>query len=87
MKQFTVRDVPPEIEGRIIKEAEEKGISLNRAIISLLEKAVGTSRSTSKKKVVHGDLDHLFGIWDEDEWAGFQKSLEQQREVEAELWK
>ena len=51
MKQFTVRDVPPEIESRIIKEAEEKGISLNRAIISLLEKAVGTSRSTSKKKV------------------------------------
>ena len=87
MKQFTVRDVPPEIEGRIIKEAQEKGISLNRAIISLLEKAVGTSRSTGRKKTVHRELDHLFGIWDEDEWARFQKTLEQQREVEVELWK
>lgn len=87
MKQFTVRDVPPEIEGKIVKEAEEKGISLNRAIISLLEKAVGTSRKTRKKKAVHHDLDHLFGIWDEGEWEGFQASLELQREVEAELWK
>jgi len=87
MKQFTVRDVPPEIEGRIIREAKEKGISLNRAIISLLEKAVGTSRKAGKKKTVHRELDHLFGIWDEDEWAVFQENLEKQREVEAELWK
>lgn len=85
MKQFTVRGLPEGLERMIIKEAREKGISLNRAIISLLEKEAGTGKKPAKKKA-HRDLDHLFGIWRKGEGKEFEKNLEQQREVDKGLW-
>lgn len=86
MKQFTVRGLPKEIEKGIMKESREKGISVNRAIVSLLEKQAGTSKGKSNKNVYH-DLDQLFGIWNKQESKEFEKHLDEQREVDEELWK
>ncbi|OFW58616.1 MAG: hypothetical protein A2W01_02470 [Candidatus Solincola sediminis] len=86
MKQFTLRGLPKEIEKRIMKESKEKGISVNRAIVSLLEKQATTGKGRSNKNVYH-DLDQLFGIWNKQEFEQFEKHLEAQREVDEELWK
>ncbi|RJP35089.1 MAG: hypothetical protein C4536_01425 [Actinobacteria bacterium] len=84
MRQFTVRGLPEEIERRIVKEAKEKGISLNKAIVSLIEKEAG---GKGKKAGAHHDLDHLFGIWREVEGREFDGNLGLQREVDQDLWK
>jgi chorismate mutase len=86
MKQFTVRGLSKETERRIIKEARQKGISINRAIVSLLEERTGAVGRAEKKSSYH-DLDDLFGIWTEREAEEFEKGLELQREVDEELWK
>ena len=87
MKQMTVRDIPAELEKAVKREAERKGLSLNRAFISVLERAVGGKSREKKKKVLHHDLDHLSGLWSREESAVFEKNLRVQRKVDEELWK
>ena len=87
MKQFTLRSIPDEVEKTVRKEAERKGVSLNKAIIALLERSVGTKVPQKKKRVSYHDLDHLAGLWSREEAVPFDKTLKAQRKVEAELWK
>lgn len=86
MKQLTLRSIPDEVKNAVQKEAEHKGVSLNKAIISLLERASGT-KVQQKKRVRYHDLDHLAGLWSQEEAAMFDKTLKAQRKVDAELWK
>jgi hypothetical protein len=87
MKQITLRSIPENVKKTVKKEAERKGVSLNKAIISLLEKAVGGPTTEKKKKALYHDLDHLAGLWSREEASVFDKSLKTQRKVNAELWK
>jgi plasmid stability protein len=87
MKQITIRSIPDDVKKTVQKEAAEKGVSLNKAIISLLERAVGTKASEKKKRVLYNDLDHLAGLWSREEAAEFDKNLTAQRKVDTELWK
>jgi hypothetical protein len=87
MKQITIRSIPDEVKKTVQKEAAQKGVSLNKAIISLLERAVGTKAPEKKKRILYHDLDHLAGLWSREEAASFDKDLKAQRKVDAELWK
>ena len=87
MKQITIRSIPDEVKKTVQKEAAQKGVSLNKAIISLLERAVGTKAEEKKKRVLYDDLDHLAGLWSREEAAQFDKTLKAQRKVDTELWK
>ncbi len=87
MKQITLRGIPVDIERLIKREAERKGLSLNKAFISLLEKATGTKEKVQKRKFLHHDLDHLCGIWTKREGEGFTKTIEFQRSIDEDLWK
>ena len=85
MRQYTVRGVPPEIEKKIAEEARRKGVSLNRALVSLLERVAGSSGATALREP-YGDLDELFGVWVPAEYSRVEKSLRDQREIDKELW-
>ena len=87
MKQITIRDIPSEIEKVVRRESEKKGLSLNRAFISLLEKAVGINAKGGKIKTLHHDLDCFSGIWTEEDEKIFKKSMDFQRKVDEDLWK
>ena len=87
MKQITLRGIPVEIEKMIKKEAERKGLSLNKAFISLVEKAMGTKEKMQKRKSMHHDLDHLCGIWTKRDAEEFTKNVEFQRTIDEGLWK
>ncbi len=88
MKQITLRGLPKDVEKVVEKEAERKGLSLNRVIVSLLERAVtGKGKTREKKKALYHDLDHLAGLWSREEAASFDNNLGLQRKVDEELWK
>ena len=86
MKQITLRGIPADIERTIKREAEKKGLSVNKALISLLERATGTTEKVQKKSL-HHDLDHLCGIWTNKEAEEFIKNIEFQRNIDEDLWK
>lgn len=87
MKQITLRGIPLDIEKMIKREAGRKGLSLNKAFISLLEKTTGTEQKAQKRKFLHHDLDHLCGVWTKREAEEFTKSVESQRTIDEGLWK
>ena len=84
MKATTVRNLPPQV-ARAIREWSAKGrVSSNRAIIDLLERAIGINRP-KKAHDGHHDLDHLAGAWSAEEAKRFEAALRDQR-TNPELW-
>jgi len=87
MKQMTIRGIPEEVKKVVKKEAERKGLSLNRAFISVIERTAAGKSPEKKKRVLHHDLDCLSGLWSREESAAFEKSPRGQRKMDEELWK
>jgi len=87
MKQIALRGISDELLQTVRKEAERKGMSLNKAIIALLERSVGTKVPEKKKRVMYHDLDHLAGRWSREEAASFDETSKAQRKVDADLCK
>lgn len=86
MGQITVRGISDEVEKTIKEDARRKGVSLNKALISRLEKSIGITRE-GKKITFHHDLDHLCGIWQKEDAEVFNKNLKLQRKIDKDLWK
>ncbi len=82
MSQITLRDLPEPVEKEIRKEAKRRGSSLNRVIISLLEKGLGMSPDQEKKR----DLAALAGTWNEAELAAFREATSLFDAIDAENW-
>ncbi len=70
MKQFTLRGLSPEMEGRIRLLARQEGISMNQAATRLLNQGAGLS-GVRVSSVVGASLDNLFGIWSAAEESNF----------------
>ena len=85
MKAITLRRVPPDVSQAVRKRSEERGESLNKAVLGMLEEALG-GRKRRKKKLYH-DLDALLGSWTREEAAVFDRALEEQRRIDPELWR
>ena len=84
--QLTIRGLPPEVEEAVRDEARKGRISLNKAVIRLLEKALGRSRADEATKL-HDDLDRFSGAWSPEEAAEIEERLGMIRSVDEELWK
>jgi hypothetical protein len=82
MKAITLRDIPEPVRKRIELEAKRTGKSLNKTVIDLLVE----DNSAPKSRTYH-DLDHLIGIWSDEEAEEFNRVLKEQRTVDPELWK
>ena len=85
MKAITLRGLSPAIAGEVKRRSREKGWSLNRTVIAMLEEAVGVHRSKEIK--VHHDLDHLAGTWSRERAEEMERFLAEQRQIEPEMWK
>jgi hypothetical protein len=87
MKAVTLRSLPPNVAEAIRKEANRKGMSLNKAVISLLENRLGVREKKKSRQTRHHDLDHLAGSWSKKEAGEFDKYLADQRTIDPDLWK
>ena len=87
MKAVTLRNLPPHIAKAIRQEANRKGMSLNKAIIGMLDNRLGSREKKSSRQPSHHDLDDLAGSWSKEESAEFDQSLVAQRTIDPDLWK
>ena len=85
MTAITLRNIPPEVAKAIQRKADEENMSLNRAVIRLLEEALEL-RHGKRRKPIHRDLDELSGCWSDEEAATFDEALQAQRTIDPELW-
>jgi len=87
MNAITLRNLPPELAEAVRKEAERKRISVNKAVISLLERKAEGHKKKSVRTREYADLDAFAGVWTKKEAAEFDKALTAQRALDSELWK
>ncbi len=85
MNAIPVRKLPPAVARAVKEKARREKLSLNKAIVRLLEEATGTEKGT--KRVVHHDLDEFFGTWTKREADAFDEALREQRQIEPEMWR
>ena len=83
MSAITVRNLPPKVAKAIREKARKERLSMNKAVIKLLEQATGATQET--RKVVHHDLDRFFGTWSKEEGDAFDRALKEQRNIEPEI--
>ncbi|MBV5338626.1 MAG: hypothetical protein J0665_03565 [Deltaproteobacteria bacterium] len=88
MRQMTLRDIPEEIEMVVRNEASKKGVSLNKAFLTLLRK--GTQQAVVQSPAVNRQRKSRFlrfcGIWSEEDTVEFDTVLLEQRKIDNEAW-
>ncbi len=84
-KSMTLRGLDPQLVAKLREVAEREGKSVNQTALDALRKQFGLDRSRRFTEV-YRDLDHLFGRWDEDEFARIQQKIDSERRIDPELW-
>ena len=80
MRQYTLRNVPADVDSALRRTAREQGKSLNQVAIETLGRAVGVAEPRKRR-----DLSDLVGTWlDDPETAA---ALEDQRRIDPESWR
>ena len=80
MKAITLRNLPPNLDKAIRKRARAKRMSVNKAVIGLLEERL--TQDKAKRPELHHDLDDLSGSWTADVAAAFDEALAKQRTID-----
>lgn len=84
MNPITLRNIPKELEQAIYKTAKANDLSLNKAVIALLQENLHPATGHAKK--IHHDLDDLAGSWTKQKAQKFEKTLSLQRSIDPEIW-
>ena len=85
LKNMTLRGLDTQLASRLKEEARREGKSVNQTALDALRKQFGLSKPRRFTEV-HRDLDHLFGRWDEEEFARIQQTIDSGRRIDPELW-
>jgi DNA polymerase III delta subunit len=80
----TLRNLPKKLDQTIKRRAKEKGVSVNKAVISLLEEQL--EMKSGKSATEYHDLDELAGSWTKAEADAFDNQLVHQRSIDSDLW-
>ncbi len=81
--QYTVRDVPEEVDGLLRESAALEGVSLNQATLRALERGLGSER----QPVRYRNLRQMIAQTPKVSTKAWQSALEQQDQTNPEDWK
>ncbi len=76
--QYTVRGIPPEVDRELRRRAREQKVSLNQLLLDELRNVAGVPRT-------YRSLKGIAGTRKED--LEFDRALEEQRQIDTNLWK
>jgi hypothetical protein len=79
--QYTVRNVPAEIDRALRRRARREGKSLNQVTVQALQEAAGLGAIPVKRR----SLSDLVGTWRND--PEFDAAVADQRRIDPEMWK
>jgi plasmid stability protein len=86
MHQLTVRGFDKELERRLRRVANERGVSLNQAALILLRAGAGLGGERGSAHVVGDSLDDLIGSWSADDERTFRQATEAFETIDPHLW-
>lgn len=81
--QYTVRDVPKEVDGLLRESAALEGVSLNQATLHALERGLGSGRVPVRYRT----LRQMVNPTPKASTAAWRAALEEQDKINPEDWK
>ena len=78
--QYTVRNIPKNLDEELRRRARDEGKSLNEVALAAMTRGVGQAAETVRFR----DLSDLAGTWKED--PEFDAAIEDQDTIDRELW-
>lgn len=81
MKQLAVRGLDDDLVKQIRHLADQEGISLNRAVLTLLRRGAGLESGT-----IGSSLDHWIGTWTHDEALEMDRALRDLSHIDRGKW-
>ncbi len=85
MKALTLRKIPREVARKIQERARAERISATKAVLRILEEALGLARKRPAPVENH-DFDFLFGTWTKKQADEFDAALREMRKVDPKDW-
>ncbi len=79
---LTVRNLPPRVAEALEAEKRRRDISLNQTVIELLQSSLGIDVTGAPQN----GLKRLAGVWTEEEFAEFERTVGPSERVDPELW-
>ena len=86
MKAVTIRGVGPEVADKLKLTAAKQGKSINQLVLEIVKEGLGLKKG-KKFSREYDDLNNLFGSWSDDEFRKIHTKIDQERQVDQELWK
>ena len=85
MKTMTIRGLDNNITQKCKKMAKDEGKSVNQFVLDTLKERLGLKKPKTYTAIYH-DMDHLFGIWTENDFKRIQGKIDSERKIDKELW-
>ena len=85
--QITLRGVEPLVLAEIQRIARAKGVSMNKAALSLLNRGAGIDEERQASRRIGTAVDRFVGSWTGAQASAFSRSIASLEQVDDELWK
>ncbi|MDP2904296.1 MAG: hypothetical protein Q8N96_14515 [Methylovulum sp.] len=85
MSNLSIRGIDPELATTLKQQAQASGKSVNQLVLEVLKEHVGLHKKKQFTQEYH-DLDFLFGQWTESEFQQIQGKIDQESQIDDELW-
>ena len=79
--QYTIRNIPDNLDAVLRGTAREQGKSLNEVTVEALVRGAGLTGQRTLRR----DLSDIIGTWEED--SAFDEAIAAQDKVDEEMWK
>jgi len=87
MAALAVRGLSARTARRLKEVARKSGVSVNKLVVSVLERAAGTAPVAPAGRPLHHDLDELLGTWSEAQHRAFSRAVRAFERIDDEMWK
>jgi hypothetical protein len=87
VNQLTVRGLDPRLTAEIQKLARAKGISMNKAALSILARGAGLDLPATNERQIGRAIDRFVGIWTDVQARDFSRSTRSLEQVDEDFWK
>lgn len=85
MGSLSIRGVDPQLAAILKEQAKKSQKSINQFVLETLRQRLGLMKEKRFTRE-YDDLDNLFGRWSGEEFADIQGKIDDERQIDEELW-
>jgi plasmid stability protein len=86
MSNLSIRGIDQDLATTLKQQAQESGKSVNQLVLDVLKEHTGHHKKKLFTQEYH-DLDFLFGQWTDSEFQQIQAKIDNESQIDEELWK